>query len=98
MESISKAQGLERVLREAATPHVAACGLVTLGRQAVGLAILRTSGEKQPLTPAWWVISLATRSDTLSSASRSTTSSSLDRAPFFETERSTLVIDVFSHT
>ena len=39
------------------------------------------------------MISLATRSDTLSSSSRSTISGSLDRAPFFETERSTLVTD-----
>ena len=37
------------------------------------------------------MIKLATRSDTLSAASRSTISGSLDRAPFFETERSTLV-------
>ena len=36
-----------------------------------------------------------TRSDTLSSASRSTTSGSLDCAPFFETERSTFAIDDF---
>ena len=56
---------------------------------------LRPSGDELPLAPACRAISLATRSDTLSSLSRSTISGSFDRAPFLETERSALATVVF---
>ena len=57
----------------------------------------RLSCDALPLATAWRVITRATHSDTLSFSSRSTTFGSLDRAPFFESERSTLVTDIFTH-